>query len=319
MRLSALPPCAFAIAASLCASAPAHATSPTTWVAGNGADAGTCPVTAPCKTFQYALTHTDHGGTISVLSGGSFGPVNIGNKSVTIAADGVEAMIEGHVNCTGGFSPQPTGICILGAVRVNLRGLTIKSVSSQDHSGIVFHSGGELNVEHCVISDMRDGIVFGPYSSGRTELHVLDTVVADYSSYGIDISPGPGTSVYATIDRVRVQAHSGDLPGIVMGSGGGTASAIVRDSVVRGIFVTDDGGKGSVSALLDRTASAQLTGGTGILAVGKKAKVRLNQSVVTKNKTGLDAVSGGSIESFGNNVIRDNTTDGSPTTTVGLK
>src|SRR4029077_12685850 len=72
-----------------------------TWVGGTGTDSGACPITAPCKTFQYAFTQTLAGGTINVLSPGSFGPLDI-TKSVSIVADGVEALIQSPMSCPVG-------------------------------------------------------------------------------------------------------------------------------------------------------------------------------------------------------------------------
>ena len=65
---------------------------PDTWVAPGGSDTGTCPMTAPCRTFAYAHGQTANNGSINVLSSGSFGPLTI-TKPISIVADGVEATI----------------------------------------------------------------------------------------------------------------------------------------------------------------------------------------------------------------------------------
>jgi len=59
-----------------------------TWVSGKGTDSGGCPVTAPCKTFAFALTQTAAGGEIDVLDPGGYGAVTI-TKSTSIVNDGV--------------------------------------------------------------------------------------------------------------------------------------------------------------------------------------------------------------------------------------
>src|SRR4051812_34390958 len=62
-----------------------------TWVEGaNGDDANACTRIAPCKTFALAMSHTDAGGTIRVLSPGSYGAVTI-TKALTIDADSTYA------------------------------------------------------------------------------------------------------------------------------------------------------------------------------------------------------------------------------------
>ena len=63
-----------------------------TWVSGTGTDAGNCPRTAPCRTFQFAHDQTNNNGAINVLSSGNFGPVTI-TKPISIVAEGVEAVI----------------------------------------------------------------------------------------------------------------------------------------------------------------------------------------------------------------------------------
>ena len=59
--------------------------------------------------------------------------------------------------------------------------------------------------------------------------------------------------------------------------------------------------------------------GGGIRADSKAASIRLNQSAVTGNGTGLEVASGGTIMSFGNNAISGNVTDGRPSETPPLK
>jgi hypothetical protein len=68
--------------------APAQAGPNRTWVSGRGTDAGGCPVTAPCRTFAFALTQTAVGGEIDVLDPAGYGPVTI-TKSISIVNDGV--------------------------------------------------------------------------------------------------------------------------------------------------------------------------------------------------------------------------------------
>src|SRR3954469_6320031 len=81
----------FAIAAGfvvpLMASAPAHAQATRTWVSGVGDDANPCSRTAPCKTFQGAISKTAAGGEIDVLDPGGFASVT-STKSISIESNG---------------------------------------------------------------------------------------------------------------------------------------------------------------------------------------------------------------------------------------
>src|SRR5512133_895922 len=74
----------------LCYAAPGSAQATRTWVSGVGDDANPCSRTAPCKTFQGAISKTAAGGEINVLDPGGFGAVTI-TKSITIRSDHIEA------------------------------------------------------------------------------------------------------------------------------------------------------------------------------------------------------------------------------------
>lgn len=64
---------------------------------------------------------------------------------------------------------------------------------------------------------------------------------------------------------------------------------------------------------------AENNAAVGIRADGRAAVIRLSNSIVVGNGTGLDVANGGSIVSFGNNAIVGNTTNGSPSDTLQLK
>jgi hypothetical protein len=57
--------------------APGRAGPNWTFVSGKGTDSGACPVTAPCRSFAFALTQTAAGGEIDVLDPAGYGTVTI--------------------------------------------------------------------------------------------------------------------------------------------------------------------------------------------------------------------------------------------------
>jgi hypothetical protein len=61
----------FAAACGLLASAGVALAAPETWVSGTGSNTGDCPITAPCRTFQFAHDRTNNNGAINVLSSGN--------------------------------------------------------------------------------------------------------------------------------------------------------------------------------------------------------------------------------------------------------
>jgi hypothetical protein len=128
--------------------APAQAGPNRTWVSGHGTDSGGCPVTAPCRTFAFALTQTAAGGEIDVLEPAGYGPVTI-TKSISIVNDGVGTAAIG-VESGNAITINASGLFDF----VHLRGLTIEGHPGFGVSvgnGIQFNSGLNLAIENWVI------------------------------------------------------------------------------------------------------------------------------------------------------------------------
>jgi len=300
-----------AIACGLLADAvPARAASPVTWVSGTGTNAGSCPVTAPCKTFQYAHNQTSINGSINVLSPGSFGPLTI-TKPISIVADGVEAAILGGGAIGAGIRIEAGANAI-----VSLRGLTI-DLRNTDNDGIDFLSGAALHVHNCVIRKSAFGIYFAA-ASGTSELYVADSVIANTNANGIFVIPSGSASARVVLDRVRVENTSSY--GIVFTTTSAIA-ATVRDSVAAGNagagIAAITFGSGTTVVTVDRSAS--VNNSIGIFAGGTGATIRIGDSTVTGNNTGLSTNTGGTIASYGTNKVNGNGTDGAPTSTILMK
>ncbi len=199
MLRHSLPVGIFASACILLAGATGAQAAVETWVSGTGSDAGTCPITAPCRTFAFAHGQTSNNGAINVLSSGNFGPLTI-TKPISIVADGVEAVIN-----TGAGG---AGIIVQAGASavVSLRGLTIDLRGTANH-GIHFLSGAALHVQDSVIRKANDGIRFTP-ASGTSELFVADTAVADSNGRGISVVPTGSANARVGLDRVRVKNGS---------------------------------------------------------------------------------------------------------------
>jgi hypothetical protein len=309
MRHRSLPIGIVAIACGLLANAAPARAAAATWVSGTGSDAGTCPITAPCRSFQFAYGQTNAGGTINVLSAGSFGALSIA-KSISIVAEGVEAAIL-----------SGAGIIVNGSdIVVSLRGLTI-DLRGTANVGISFFSGAALHVHNSVIRRATHGIFFRP-ASGVSALYVSDSVIAN-SSIGIRVLPIGSGGAQASLDRVRVE--NGSNYGIVFegSSTAGSIVATVRDSIsagnaAGGIFALENGG-GTTVVTVDRTVSVN-NSDRGILAQGAGATIRIGDSTVSGNGTGLFAIGGGTIASYGTNKVNGNTVaDGVPTSTIAMK
>src|SRR2546426_7739947 len=93
-----------------------------TWVSGVGDDANPCSRTAPCKTFQGAISKTAAGGEIDALDPGGFGAVTV-TKSITINGNGTFA---GILNtAASGIIVAPTASTNINVV---VRGISFNGV-----------------------------------------------------------------------------------------------------------------------------------------------------------------------------------------------
>lgn len=281
-----------------------------TWVSGLGDDTAACTRTAPCQTFAGALVKTAAGGEINVLDSAGFGTVTI-NKSITIAAEGVEASV---------LASGTNGIVINAATTdtVTLRGLDITGLGT-GLSGISIQSAGTVHIENCRIDGFRGspglGIDIKPASASVTTVQIFmkDTIVrnngASASGGGILIKPGSNVTIKAFLDNILsennvifgVRVEDASTVSIRNSTfAGNNSSGIVAVSIVLGVNVNID-------------HSATLNNGVGVRSDGINARVRIGQVTISGNGTGLSAVNGGQIISFGTNSNGGNTTDGAPT------
>jgi len=188
--------------------APAMAQATRTWVSGVGDDANPCSRTAPCKTFQGAISKTAAGGEINVLDPGGFGGVTI-TKSITIRADHVEAgvlvsggsgmvinalatdkvVIDG-IDFEGlGNGVSAHGINIIQARDVVVRNSSIRGFTSGSSAGILVNTAvqSSVTVENCTFFNNNLGISVVS-SSGLGAARVYDSLITGSATAGIRVS-----------------------------------------------------------------------------------------------------------------------------------
>lgn len=273
------------------------------WVSGTGTDTGTCPRTAPCRTFAYAHGQTTAQGAINVLTSGNFGPLTI-TKAISIVADGVEAVI----NTALPSNPNPAAIAInVGATAiVSLRGLTI-DMRGTSNEAISFLSGKALHLQNSVIRKTLLGIRFVP-ASGTSELHIADSAFEEATN-GVFIRTTGSVAITAAFDRVRVE--NGAQNGIILNSDGLAITATLRNSVVAGNGATGvtagATGSGAVDLAIERTALVNNNDGIDAFS---GATIRLGHSTLTGN---VAAIGANPVFSYGTNRIDGNGTDGALT------
>ena len=282
------------------ASAPARAQASRTWVSGVGDDANPCSRTAPCKTFAGAISKTAAAGEINCLDPGGFGAVTV-TKSMTISCE----MGTGGVLVAG-----TNGIVFQGAATdyLYLKGLDIEGLGS-GLSGIVFNSGRILHVENCAIRHFTGfGIQIKPNTGAS--FTVTRTTVFDNGNGtaggGIGIQPTATTE--GTIDRLVANRNTFGI--FADGTAGGSFNVAVRDSVLNGN--TQAGFSLSSGALVTwamLTRVVAMNNGTGIQEIGATAQLRVGQSEITGNGTGVS----GTVMSYVTNQLNGNGADGTLT------
>jgi hypothetical protein len=313
-----------AIAGLASGAVPAAAAPPAkVWVSNTGIDNSSCgAITSPCRTFQQAHDNVAAGGEISVLTPGDYvtGPALSITKSVSITNDGTgEASI---------FAPGFTGIYINAGPGdvISLRGLVLDGSGSSSAFGIYFNAGSALHIQNCVIRNYEGnpgiGIEFAPIANSK--LFISDTIIFNNggvsNSGGILILPQSTASAAVVLDRLHLENNVFGIKVDGSLSSGSGSHVVVRDSVVSGnvadgIVATTTTGHAPSFVVLERT-SAVNNAGNGILADGPHATVLLDGMVVVRNGTGINAVSGGQLISYGNNRVNNNLgSDGTPTGT----
>ena len=274
-----------------------------TWVSGVGNDANPCSRTAPCKTFAGAISKTATGGEISVLDPGGFGAVTIG-KGITINGTGTLAGILNSLGVNGIVVNAPaTDTVIIREVSINGAGTGA--------NGIRYLAGKTLMVDHCWIYGQNNaatsrGIDVALGANGT--LKVINSVIENVTEDGIHLKATAGLAV-AVIDNTTVMN---------CGQDGVEAAANVRGDLTRSIVAV--AGANGVSASgantqfnIDDTTVAHCT--TTGLRSSAGDSIRVSDSMIANNNTGLNP-NGGAIDSFQGNSLMGNPTPGSFSSTT---
>jgi hypothetical protein len=289
--------------------APASAQATRTWVSGVGDDVNPCSRTAPCKTFAGAISKTAAGGEINCLDPAGYGAVTI-TKAMTIDCHYTE----------GGALAGGNGIVVNAAATdvVTLRGLDIFGVNPPSN-GIRFIAGAALIVEDSVIRRFNAansfGVSFAPSTAGA-RLYMHNVTVQDNgnggSGGGILVQPTGTGSAQIELDDVRLidNANVG-----FRALAGGTAISGMLDRVTAmrtsgdGLAVVAGTASPPVTLMI---ANSDFTGNTsrGIAADGVGATLRVAESNITGNATGVQATTSAKINTYGNNRNDGNNSDG---------
>jgi hypothetical protein len=281
----------------------ANAQATRTWVSGVGDDVNPCSRTAPCKTFAGAISKTLVNGEINCLDGGGFGAVTI-TKSITI-------------DCTD----VPASILSAGT-----NGVIVNVTAATDTAKTVRIRGISINGAGTGINGVR--------ILAANAVFIEDVIIDGCTQHGISLE-NSGSLARVFVTRATISNNSGNGFNTFLG-GGGSATLSVRDSTFATNNIGFNLGASVKTAFENSTISGNNTGvlvnagelvmsncevaqnGVGV-QVGNAGTIRISGNTIAANGTGVSVgAGGGNIISFSNNVIKGNTTNGTPTTTEGL-
>jgi parallel beta helix pectate lyase-like protein len=289
----------------------AQAQASRTWVSGVGDDANPCSRTAPCKTWAGAISKTAACGEIDALDPGGFGAVTI-TKSITLDGTGTFASI---------LASLVNGIVINAAATdvVTIRGISINGFCN-GINGINVLQAKTVNVEDCVIFRFNTGNGITVNETNDLQLNVRNTVIRDNTLDAINtFTSGAANKVTVTLDNVRL---SGSGNGLHARSGSRVTAhnCVFSNNTTNGVFV--DANTSTFASVRVWNSDLSHNGGNGLRAgnAGPGASgAELGQNQIDFNVgNGVLVGTGGVVETFGNNSIRGNGTDGcSPCSNVG--
>jgi len=282
----------------------AQAQASRTWVSGVGDDANPCSRTAPCKTFAGAISKTAANGEIDALDDGGFGAVTI-TKSITIDGGGhtagiLASLVNGviiNALTTDTVAIRNLDINGFGNGLIGIKILAAKSVIIDNCQIYGFRTTGGTNGR--AISDERSAS-----QSPAPQLFVNDCFMRDNVA-GIGVTGASPQSIRAFVKNCRIESSS--TAGVI---GSNSSFTTVTGSIISGNL-----GEG---VKIDSNAQANVIGCvingnlTGVLNSGG-SQFLLADTSIFNNATGFS----GTITTFGNNNVRNNTSANTLPASVG--
>jgi hypothetical protein len=290
----------------LLVSEPAFGQVSRTWVSGVGDDNNSCSRTSPCRTFAGAILKTAANGQILALDPGAYGAVTI-TKSITIDGQAQQASI---------FASGTTGIIVSGAgIVVNIRNISIDGELTTAGSGIRILNAAAVNIENCAITNFTGTGTVGRGISIETAVANVRVTVSNSSLYnmgnvGVASVPTAG-NVVLNVEGTRIFR--------------GASSAIDLRNLTKATISycnLSNNPSGAGVVLQQSTAEAMISNTVlsnnqfGVLSgvgAGQSPTSRLYACTITGNTTQGLLIAGGSVFSHGNNAIRGNTGNETPT------
>jgi hypothetical protein len=287
----------------------AHAQATRTWVSGVGDDVNPCSRTAPCKTWAGAISKTASGGIIDALDPGGFGAVTV-TKPITLEGNGTLASILSSgvngviVNITSGTNRN----VVLRNILIDGSGVTLGT------NGVRFIAGDGLLIDNCSLKAFSGSAVDFENDLGTGRLIIHNSVISQAATNGVLVKPLAGaTAARATIEGSNISlcgqgVRAEDKSDVTV------YHSVISNNTGGGVFSFSAAANGTVIVVDHSEASHN--GGSGLRTSGANAIMRVSDTVIVGNQTGVDHAGGGTLESFLNNVFTLNSTQGTFTGSV---
>jgi len=290
-----------------------------------GGDLATCTVPDPCRTFGVAMSKTNAGGEVIVLSSAGYGPFTVtksisiisppayhaamaptSGDAITINVDNAVVVLRGLTlnGSLGGYN----GVTFSGAATASNSSLYIENcvISGFINNGVNFARNGALYVSNVIARANGNAAILADSNSTLASIATIDHALLEGNQFALDVENATvairqsvagknyvGFWAYAVISGVTAVLSADNCQathnsyGFVAGSGSGTGRLTVSNSV------------------------ASSNASDGVFAT-TNGTVRASNVIATVNIYGFRQNSSGVFRSRG-----DNTVDGNSTNTVG--
>jgi hypothetical protein len=270
-----------------------------TFVSAAGSDGNNCTnVATPCRHLAAAYAATAANGEIYVLDPANYGSLTItGPLSIEGHGWASIAPVSGNAAITINANPGD---------KINIIGVVLDGTAIASTKGIVFNSGGTLNVRDSVARNFTfSGLNFGQTASTQSHLNVTNTLVSDNNA-GIVINPAGSGTTTAVLEYVEMEHNAAD--GLSVQTSTQLIKITVSDSVSTnnqhdGILVNSTGGTINVTV---RDSTIANNASSGLEALNTGATIRVTRSTIAGNGSGWADTAPGVVLSYADNNIDGN-------------
>jgi hypothetical protein len=254
---------------------------------------------------------------VVIISNGGFQEaVTITTSAEITVTNGAEAILappSGGVGITVNAGTTDT---------IRIYNLYIGGSSGAALNGISFNSGNRLELHNVQIRGFSGpALSFTPSGGTSSDVLIVDSDIAENSNSCVLIQPnGIAGNGYIINSRIHncstlgVRADSQNTTGF--------SKVLLSRSQVYAVGATAvsafSGSAGGTARVFSEDSDIS-SASNGIVANGAKAQIVLNRSSVTGNSLGSNVVGGGTIYSYGNNVLQFNTNNGPAPTPLSLQ